>query len=93
MFVVFCFSICFVFCVHLQLAMLDNELLEMVLTDSFQPLAVDSDILKRSIGKVTQSNKAVPLLCGSSLKNKCVQALMDAIVSYLPSPSSSQVVM
>ena len=81
------------FYVCLQLAMLDNELLETVLTDSFQPLAVDSHVLKQSIQKVTQSNQAVPVLCGSSLKNKCVQPLMDAIVSYLPSPSESQIVM
>ena len=80
-------------CIFLQLAMLDNELLETVLSDSFQPLALDSHVLKPSIQKVTQSNLAVPLLCGTSLKNKCVQPLMDAIVSYLPSPVGSQIVM
>ena len=78
---------------YFQLAMLDNELLEMVLTDSFQPLAIDGHVLKRSIEKVTRANQAVPVLCGSSLKNKCVQPLMDAIVSYLPSPSGSQIAM
>ncbi|MFW5697634.1 MAG: elongation factor G, partial [Fimbriimonadaceae bacterium] len=34
----------------------------------------------------TIQNKVVPILCGSSFKNKGVQALCDAIVDYLPSP-------
>jgi elongation factor G len=39
-----------------------------------------------SLRKQTIANKLVPVLCGSSFKNKGVQFLLDAVVNYLPSP-------
>ena len=42
--------------------------------------------LKLALRRVTLSNKGVPILCGSALKNKGVRPLLDAIVDYLPSP-------
>jgi elongation factor G len=42
--------------------------------------------LKLALRRVTLSNKGVPILCGSALKNKGVRSLLDAIVNYLPSP-------
>jgi elongation factor G len=42
--------------------------------------------LRRAIRKATLAGSAVPVLCGSSLRNKGVQPLMDAIADYLPSP-------
>ncbi len=42
--------------------------------------------LKRVLRKATIENKIVPILVGSALKNKGVQALLDAIVDFLPSP-------
>ena len=42
--------------------------------------------LKLALRRVTLSNKGVPILCGSALKNKGVRPLLDAIVNYLPSP-------
>lgn len=44
------------------------------------------DDLKRVIRKGTIGMKIVPVLCGSSYRNKGVQHLLDAIVDYLPSP-------
>ncbi len=42
--------------------------------------------LKAAIRKGTLSNNMVPVLCGSSYKNKGVQWVLDAVVDYLPSP-------
>ena len=42
--------------------------------------------IRRVLRKATISGAIVPVLCGSSLKNKGVQPLIDAIVEYLPSP-------
>ncbi|HEY64590.1 MAG TPA: elongation factor G [Caldilineae bacterium] len=42
--------------------------------------------LRQALRRATISNALVPVLCGSALKNKGVQPLLDAIVYYLPSP-------
>lgn len=45
-----------------------------------------ADELKGAIRRLVLSNQMVPVLCGTSLKDKGVQPLLDAIVWYLPSP-------
>jgi elongation factor G len=47
---------------------------------------VTLDELKKALRKATIDNKIVPVLCGSALKNKGVQFMLDAVVDYLPSP-------
>jgi elongation factor G len=47
---------------------------------------VSVDELKVALRKGTLESKIVPVLCGSSFKNKGVQSLLDAVVEYLPSP-------
>jgi len=42
--------------------------------------------IRRGLRVGTVSNQLVPVLCGSSYKNKGVQPLLDAVVDYLPSP-------
>jgi elongation factor G len=42
--------------------------------------------VKSCIRKATIANKIVPVLCGSSYKNKGVQQLLDAVIDYMPSP-------
>ena len=42
--------------------------------------------LNEALRKATIAGKLVPVLCGSALKNKGVQAMLDAVVHYLPSP-------
>ncbi|MFZ5634531.1 MAG: elongation factor G [Bacillota bacterium] len=45
------------------------------------------DEIKKGIRKATLAVKIIPVLCGSSFKNKGVQPLLDAIVDYLPAPT------
>jgi len=42
--------------------------------------------IKKALRKMTIAGEAVPVLCGSSYKNKGVQLLLDGIVDYMPSP-------
>ncbi len=42
--------------------------------------------IKRGLRQRTLNNEVVPILCGSAFKNKGVQALLDAVIEYLPSP-------
>ncbi len=42
--------------------------------------------LRAALRRATVANKIVPVLCGSSFKNKGVQFLLDTVVNYLPSP-------
>lgn len=47
---------------------------------------ITSPDIKAAIRRVTLANKAIPVLCGSALKNKGVTLLLDAVAAYLPSP-------
>ncbi|HYE68860.1 MAG TPA: elongation factor G, partial [Anaerovoracaceae bacterium] len=42
--------------------------------------------IKTAIRKMTIAGKMIPVICGSSYKNKGVQMLLDAVVAYMPSP-------
>ncbi|ABC77774.1 elongation factor G [Syntrophus aciditrophicus] len=45
----------------------------------------ESDLL-RAIREATLANRLVPVMCGSALKNKGIQPVLDAVVNFLPSP-------
>nr|XP_054600588.1 ribosome-releasing factor 2, mitochondrial [Nothobranchius furzeri] len=71
-----------------QVADLDDEFAELLLTtfsDNFD--SVPSIKLQEAVRRVTLTRKGVPVLCGSSLRNKGVQPLLDAITAYLPAPN------
>ena len=65
-----------------QLTDLDDEVASYVLEDQ----SVPNPVLRAALRRVTLARTAVPVLCGSSYKNKGVQPLLDAVVHYLPSP-------
>jgi len=44
------------------------------------------DMIKAVIRKATIANEMVPVVCGTSYKNKGVQQVLDAVVDYMPSP-------
>ena len=60
----------------------DEPLLEKYLAG--EVLTVDE--IRHAIRSATVKMKFVPILCGASFKNKGVQALLDAVIDYLPSP-------
>ena len=70
-----------------------EKLIEMVveLDDSVMEKYLDGAMpseeeIKKLIRKGTIESKFVPVLCGSSFKNKGVQPMLDAVVDFLPSP-------
>ena len=65
-----------------HVAEFDDKLLEMFLEGEELP---EADV-KKAIRAATIAGKMVPVVCGTSYKNKGVQKLLDAVVDYLPSP-------
>jgi len=60
----------------------DEALMEKYLAGKEIPLIDLKKVLRRAV----IANKIVPIMCGSALKNKGVQFLLDAVAEYLPSP-------
>ncbi|GAB2878091.1 elongation factor G [Paraburkholderia jirisanensis] len=61
----------------------DEVLLEKYLEDHE---SLTEEEIKAALRKRTIANEIVPMLCGSAFKNKGVQAMLDAVIDYLPSP-------
>ena len=64
------------------LSEVDEGIMERYLADE----PVEDSLIKTALRRGTISLEIVPVLCGSAFKNKGVQALLDAVVAYLPSP-------
>jgi len=47
---------------------------------------VTEDDIRAALRRLSIANRIVPVLCGAAFKNKGIQALIDAVVDYLPSP-------
>src|SRR5690606_31795185 len=60
---------------------------EALMEKYFEGEELTVDELKRGLRKACLAGELIPVLCGSSFKNKGVQPLLDAIVDYLPSPA------
>jgi len=67
-----------------RIASYDSQLMEKYLQSEE---LVTKEELKNALHKATVSNSIVPVFCGSALKNKGVQDLLDAVIDYLPSPA------
>ena len=70
-----------------QLSNYDDELSDLYLSEDIANIG--SDAIDKAIRSAILTGKAVPLLCGSALKNKGVQPLLDAVIKYLPNPSAN----
>ncbi len=66
-----------------QVAEYDDSLLEKFFED---PDSISVDEIRAAIRKAVMDRKFVPMMCGSSFKNKGVQAVLDAVCAFLPSP-------
>ena len=60
----------------------DDELLDKYLNDG----DLDAGEIKKGLRARVLAGEVVPVLCGSAFKNKGVQAMLDAVIEYLPSP-------
>ncbi len=65
-----------------KVAETDDALMEKYLKGE----TISNDELKAALRKATISNTLVPVLCGTALKHKGVQPMLDAVIDYLPSP-------
>ena len=61
----------------------DEELMEKYLVDGY----LTNEQIKQGIRAQALANKVVPAFCGSAFKNKGVQAMLDAIIEYMPAPT------
>ncbi|MCC8100644.1 MAG: elongation factor G [Clostridiales bacterium] len=66
-----------------EIADVDDDIMMMVLDEEEIPV----DMIKAAIRKGCIDNKIVPVVCGTSYRNKGVQKLLDAIVDYMPAPT------
>ncbi|OAF69494.1 hypothetical protein A3Q56_02762 [Intoshia linei] len=66
-----------------HLSNVDEEIGELYVQD----IDPSTDQLKSAIRRNTITRKFIPVVCGSALKNKGVQCVLDAITDYLPSPN------
>ena len=64
------------------ISVFDDDIAMMYLEGEEVPV----DMIKAVIRKATIANEMVPVVCGTSYKNKGVQQVLDAVVDYMPSP-------
>ena len=67
----------------------DENLLEKFFED---PSSISSDEIHSALRAATQDMSIIPMICGSSFKNKGVQYLLDAVCRYLPSPEDKEAI-
>jgi len=68
----------------------DEGLLEKYFED---PDSISEDEVHNALRAATQDMSIIPMICGSSFKNKGVQFLLDAVCRYLPSPEDKEAIM
>jgi elongation factor G len=67
----------------------DEHLLEKFFED---PDSITEDEVHNALRAATQDMSIIPMICGSSFKNKGVQFLLDAVCRYLPSPQDKEAI-
>jgi elongation factor G len=72
---------------HDKLVEAAAEATEALMEKYLEGQSLTEEEIKFGLRKRTLSSEIVPVLCGSAFKNKGVQAMLDAVVEYLPSPT------
>ncbi|MEG1538667.1 MAG: elongation factor G [Muribaculaceae bacterium] len=70
-----------------KIAEFDDDLMAKYFDD---PSTITEDEIRRAIRTATLKMEIVPMICGSSFKNKGVQSILDAVCAYLPSPEDTE---
>ena len=69
-----------------NIAEFDEALMEKYFDD---PSTITEDEIRNAVRNATLKMEIVPMICGSSFKNKGVQCLLDSVCAYLPSPEDT----
>ncbi len=64
-----------------------------VMSEYLDGKEISLDDLRKTLRKAVIANTIVPVMCGSALKNKGVQFMLDAVVEFLPSPADMPPIM
>ncbi len=67
----------------------DDSIMEKFFDD---PASISADEIRAAIRKAVIDMKIVPMMCGSSFKNKGVQAMLNAVCAFLPAPTDVEAV-
>ncbi|GAH66160.1 unnamed protein product, partial [marine sediment metagenome] len=75
-------------CIEFRQALIEKlaEMDDQVMLAYLDGRSITAAELRGALRRITLANKGVPILCGSALRNKSIQPLLDAITDYLPSP-------
>ena len=71
---------------HTKLIEAVSDFDDQIMEDYLEGKPVDKAAVRAAIRRATIANEFVPIVCGTSYRNKGVQKLLDAIVDYMPSP-------
>ena len=64
-----------------------------VMSEYLDGKEISLEVLRKTLRKAVIANTIVPVMCGSALKNKGVQFMLDAVIEYLPSPADMPPIM
>ena len=67
---------------------IDEEIMMLVLEEEEVPV----DMIKAALRKGTLENLCIPVVCGTSYRNKGVQKLLDAVIDYMPAPTDIEAI-
>ena len=67
---------------------IDEEIMMLVLEEEEVPV----DMIKAALRKGTLENLLIPVVCGTSYRNKGVQKLLDAVIDYMPAPTDIEAI-